>query len=293
VNLHHIRYFIKLAQLEHYTKAAEALMITQPTLSQAIASLEEQLGVRLFEKEGRNIVLTKYGKVFLEYMQSAIEVFDNGVKVLQKTGVGEGRIDLGFLQTLGLDLVPELTQAFLAKHPEKDIKFRFYTGVTTEIIQALKDKKYDIGLCSKLEKEPELEFFPIARQELVVIVPKNHPLAEKDTIDLRETIPYPQIAFSKSSGLRPIVDGLFEKIGASYKIAYEVEVDQVIAGLVAKNFGIAVIPNMPILNYIDVKPLTITYPSFERMFYLAVLKNKYLAPVVKEFKDFVIEHAKI
>lgn len=293
MNLHHIRYFIKLAQLEHYTKAAEALMITQPTLSQAIASLEEQLGVRLFEKEGRNIVLTKYGKVFLEYMQSAIEVFDNGVKVLQKTGVGEGRIDLGFLQTLGLDLVPELTQAFLAKHPGKDIKFRFYTGVTTEVIQALKDKKYDIGLCSKLEKEPELEFFPIARQELVVIVPKNHPLAEKDTIDLRETIPYPQIAFSKSSGLRPIVDGLFEKIGASYKIAYEVEVDQVIAGLVAKNFGIAVIPNMPILNYIDVKPLTITYPSFERMFYLAVLKNKYLAPVVKEFKDFVIEHAKI
>lgn len=64
MNLYHLRYFITLAHLEHYTKAAEKLMITQPSLSSAISSLEKELGVSLFEKEGRNVVLTKCGKMF-------------------------------------------------------------------------------------------------------------------------------------------------------------------------------------------------------------------------------------
>ena len=64
LNLYHLRYFVTLAHLEHYTKAAEELMITQPSLSHAISLLEKELGVSLFEKEGRNIVLTKYGKMF-------------------------------------------------------------------------------------------------------------------------------------------------------------------------------------------------------------------------------------
>lgn len=100
MNLHHIRYFIKLAQIQHYTKTAEDLMITQPTLSQAIATLEDELGVRLFEKEGRNIVLTKYGNLFLDYVQASMEIFDKGVNTLKRTSIGEGRIDLAFLQSL-------------------------------------------------------------------------------------------------------------------------------------------------------------------------------------------------
>ena len=66
MNLYHLRYFVTLAHLEHYTKAAENLSITQPSLSHAISLLENELGVALFEKEGRNIVLTKYGKIFLK-----------------------------------------------------------------------------------------------------------------------------------------------------------------------------------------------------------------------------------
>lgn len=268
-------------------------MITQPTLSQAISSLEEEIGVRLFEKEGRNVVLTKYGKIFLNYMQASMEIFDSGVTTLKKTSRGEGRIDIAFLDTLGINLVPDISSNFIKRCPDKDIQFHFHTGVTADVIQGLKDKKYDIGICSKIDKETSIEFIPIAQQDLVVIVPKDHPLAEKETIDLRETIPYPQIAFSETSGLRPVVDGLFHKIKEPYKIAYEIEVDQVIAGLVAKNFGIAVIPNMPILNFIDVKVLPITYPSFERLFYLAVMKDKYQAPAVHAFKNFVLEHPEL
>ena len=77
----------------------------------------------------------------------------------------------------------------------------------------LKEKKYDLGFCSKLDNEPLIEFIPVARQELVVIVPLDHPLAVKDEVRLEDTIPYKQIIFKKRSGLRQIIDGLFECIG--------------------------------------------------------------------------------
>ena len=72
MNLYHLRYFVTLAHLEHYTKAADVLAITQPSLSHAISSLEEELGVKLFEKNGRNVSLTKYGKSFLEDVEQTL-----------------------------------------------------------------------------------------------------------------------------------------------------------------------------------------------------------------------------
>ena len=294
MNLYHLRYFVTLAHLEHYTKAAEELMITQPSLSHAISLLEKELGVLLFEKEGRNIVLTKYGRIFLADVTNSLEILDSGIKTFKMISNGEGRIDFAFLRTLGTDLVPQITRDFLQTHQEKSIQFHFHNGATTaDIIQGLKDREYDLAFCSKIEKEQSIEFTPISKEELVLIVPIDHPLAVKETINLIETIPYPQIFFSQKSGLRPIIDDLFKQIGEQPKIAYEVEEDQVIAGLVAKNFGIAVSPNMPILNSMNLKVIKIASPSFERIFYLAVMKDRYLAPVVQEFKNFVIKHAQI
>ena len=97
MNLYHLRYFVTLAHLEHYTKAAENLSITQPSLSHAISLLENELGVALFEKEGRNIVLTKYGKIFLKDVEKSLEILDSSVKSLKITGTGEGQIDLEHL----------------------------------------------------------------------------------------------------------------------------------------------------------------------------------------------------
>ncbi len=293
VNLYHLRYFVTLAHLEHYTKASEKLMITQPSLSYAISCLEKELGVNLFEKDGRNVVLTKCGRLFLDDVEKSLEILDYSVKNLRMTSTGEGRIDIAFLRTLGTEYIPDITYNFLEMNKGKTIEFHFHTGVTLDLIQGLKDKRYDLAFCSMVDKEPDIEFTRIAKQDLVLLVPKNHPLAVKDSIDLRETLTYPQIVFTKKSGLRSVIDHIFEKIGEQPKIAYEVEEDQVIAGLVSKNFGIAVCPNMPILNSMDVKAIEIISPKWERNFYLAVMKDKYLPPVVENFKRFVIKQADI
>lgn len=83
MNLNHLQYFRVLARLEHYTQAAKELSITQPSLSHAISSLENDLNTYLFEKEGRNIKLTKYGRFFLEYVENALNELEIGEKNLK------------------------------------------------------------------------------------------------------------------------------------------------------------------------------------------------------------------
>ena len=213
MNLYHLRYFVTLAHWEHYTKAAAELSITQPSLSHAISSLEQELGVNLFEKEGRNIVLTKYGRLFLADVEKSMEILEAGIKTLKSAGIGEGTIDLGFLRTLGTDVVPGFISGYQKEYADRNVNFNLNTGVTEDLLNGLKNKKYDLVLCSKMPKEPSIEFIPVAQQKLVLIVPINHPLAIRNSITLTETLQYPQIIFSKRSGLRPIIDELFEVAG--------------------------------------------------------------------------------
>ncbi|EQH34488.1 bacterial regulatory helix-turn-helix, lysR family protein [Clostridioides difficile DA00238] len=148
-----------MAHLEHYTKAAENLSITQPSLSHAISLLENELGVALFEKEGRNIVLTKYGKIFLKDVEKSLEILDSSVKSLKITGTGEGQIDLAFLRTLGTDFIPDIVHKFLKSNPAKSIDFKFHTGVTTDIIQVLKKENMILHFVRNLKKKRELNLY--------------------------------------------------------------------------------------------------------------------------------------
>ena len=102
-----------------------------------------------------------------------------------------------------------------------------------------------------------LSCVPVAGQQLVLIVSKDHPLARYEEADLEQTLSYPYIYFSPGSGVRYDIDLLFEKIGKRPRIAYETEEDQVIAGLTAKNFGISIVPEMDLLDHLDIKKIKI------------------------------------
>ena len=175
------------------------------------------------------------------------------------------------------------------RYPDYDIEFHFTVGTTGEIIDGLKDDKYDIVFSSYKDGEQDIDFKKIANQKLVLAVPMDHPLSIKDSVDLRDTIEYPQIYFEKGSGLRPVIDQMFEEIGQFPKVSFEMEEDSSMAGLVAQGFGIAVMPDIPILRSLSVKTLDIYNPPYERAVYLATLKQRYLSPVAKAFIRFVIE----
>ncbi len=289
MNLLHLRYFVELAGTQHYTRAAEALCITQPTLSHAISQLEFELGLPLFEKQGRNVRLTHNGEQFLEYARKALDTIDEGVDLMQSIGRGEGIIRLGLLRTLGIDFIPSLTAEFLRLQTGKNIRFTFHTGVTGELLNGLANRQYDLVFASRPSDEWGFSAVPVNKQDLVLIVPKGHPLADRQMIDLTETLPYPQVSFAKGSGLRDVVMRLYAKIDAVPNIAYETEEDQVVAGLVAQGFGIAIVPYMEMLFRLNVKILPIVHPTWERHFYMISDEKAFQAPAVQKFYRFVLD----
>ena len=288
MNLDYLRYFVKLAEVQHYTKAAEQLCITQPSLSHAIHQLETELGVPLFEKSGRNTVLTRFGEEFLDCSRRTLATLEQGITSLRHSAQGEGLIRLGFLRVLGVDYIPKAAARFLEANPGKNIRFEFHTERTQALLEGLLSQNYDLVFCSKPSPRLHVTAVPVTRQDLVLIVPKNHPLSDRHSIDLAEALPYPQVCFTRSSGLRALTDSLFVQVGGSPKIAYETEEDQVIAGLVAQGFGIAVVPYMDLLLKLNLSILQISTPPYKREFFVVNNNDALLSPAARNFRQFVL-----
>ncbi len=111
-------------------------------------------------------------------------------------------------------------------------------AISQPLLSALREGIYDMVFCTRLEQEISIDFFPVAHQDLVLIVPKGHPLSGLASVDLSASLVYPHICFTPDSDLRSVVDQLFKKIGRFPEIAYEIQEDEVIAGLVAQKSGI-------------------------------------------------------
>ncbi|MDO5406798.1 MAG: LysR family transcriptional regulator [Eubacteriales bacterium] len=287
MNLTHLKYFVVLAHTHHYTRAAEQLYITQPSLSHAIARLEEELGVPLFEKTGKNTELTAFGQQFLSCAESALKTLDDGTEMLQRGARGEGLIRLGFIRPLGVQFIPRLAEQFLKANPDREIHFTFQTEVTQKLIEELTSHHYDLVFSSRPQIESGLTSVPVRREKMVLIVPRQHPLAMYDSVDLEATLPYPYVYFAESSGLRYEVEKLFNQIGKRPQIAYETVEDEVAAGLVARNFGITVLPEIEILSSLDVKIIEIAHPIQTRDIYMVSNDRIFMPKVVQDFRDFV------
>ena len=279
MNLDHLRYFVKLAEVRHYTRAAEQLCISQPSLSHAINQLESELGVPLFERTGRNTTLTRFGEEFLECAQRSLGALDVGIDSLQRSAKGEGIVRLGFLRTLGVEYIPKLTADFLAADPDCGIQFSFHSGLSGGLIDGLLQRKFDLVFCSEPDPSLGLAAVPVMSQELVMIVPKNHPLADRKSVDLADTLEYPAVFFAEGSGLRKVIDRMYEQVGG------------VIAGLVAAGFGAAVVPYMDMLQKLDVSLLNISSPPYRRDFFMVQDDSVFLPPAAQRFRSFVLGRA--
>ena len=249
------------------------LYFTAAVRAFAISQLEQELGVQLFERKGRSSSLTSAGEQFLTYVNKSLAILDNGISAMEHISRGEGCIRLGFIRPLGTQFIPGLAADFLKTQNSVDICFEFHTDSSQPLLTALREGIYDMVFCTRMDQETSIDFFPVAHQDLVLIVPKGHPLSGLDSVDLSASLAYPHICFTPDSGLRSVVDQLFQKIGQSPEIAYEIQEDQVIAGLVAQNFGIAVVPYMDELPRMNLDIIQISRPLWERNFYLATLKN--------------------
>lgn len=291
MNLKQLQYFVKLAETEHYRKAAEELYITEPSLNRAIREMEKELGIQMFEKRGRNIFLNKYGRIFLPYITRSLQELEKGIQIMKAyTRPDQGNITLGFVYTMGYLTVPEMITQFQGIADNKDISFDFKQGTTTSLIRALKEETLDIVFCSAVENEPDVLFYPIAEEELVVVVPKGHPLSNRASVSLKELEPYPFISFTPSSGLYKKITGLLEDADCHPRVVCHIEEDNAMAGFVAMGYGVAIVPNFYTLQYYSLDRIPIADPIEARYLFMAVNRQANLLPVVERFRNFVLAH---
>ena len=124
-----------------------------------------------------------------------------------------------------------------------------------------------------------------------MIVPKNHPLADRKSVDLADTLEYPAVFFAEGSGLRKVIDRMYEQVGGVPCSYIETEEDEVIAGLVAAGFGAAVVPYMDMLQKLDVSLLKISSPPYRRDFFMVQDDSVFLPPAAQRFRSFVLGRA--
>lgn len=288
MNLNQLYYFRKLAELEHYTKAAKELYITQPSLSDSISQLEQELGVPLFQREGRRIKITKYGKDFYHYVCACLHQLEIGISNAKEfSGEVGGTIDIGCIPTLIGDFLPNAISGYNAEKNSK-AKFNVYHGMTLSVIEGVKNGTYDLGFCSKVDYEPCLAFVPILSQEIILIVNKDHPLANTSYLELNQAvIQYPSVTYRESL---PIGKAVRKLLTCSTKnISFSFDDEITIGGYVCQNSVVAIVADTPFLRQFNcLHYIRTDAPKDARLVYMVYNKENYISAAVETFADYIV-----
>lgn len=290
MNLQQLEYFKIIAETKNFTTASNILLVTQPALSKAISKLEEELNVPLFEREGRNIKITKFGEVFLKYAESALNDIERGIEKIQDMKKNNDRvISVSSTCCIGATFMPFLISNFLNNNMQ--IKFNFNNQTTVEILKDLKYGKIDFGFFDNIDSisnYPEIEVILVKKEEYVLIVPKNHHLANKEDVYLKDLKEENFIVYNSKDNEKKI--SYAELIGYNPKISVEPTEASMLAGLVSAGAGIAIVINTPMININKISKLKIKDEIGYKNIYMGWNKEGYISKSADEFKDYIIEN---
>ena len=288
MNLQQLEYFKVIAQTKSFTTASSLLAVTQPALSKAISKLEEELDVSLFEREGRNIKITKFGLEFLKYADSALNEIERGKEKLHDMKKsGETAISISATYCIGATFVPFLISNFFQNNLQ--VKFNINNQATQEILRDLKNGKIDFGFYSNIEdanKYTEIESILVKKEDYVLIVPKNHYLSNKEEVSLKDLKDEYFIVYNDKSCDKKI--SYSELMGYTPKISAEPDEASILAGLVAAGAGIAIVLNTPMINTSKISTIKIKDDIGYKSIYMGFNKDVDISKIKKEFKEYVI-----
>lgn len=272
MNLRHLEFFVELAHTEHMAKAAENLGITQPSLSYAISSIEKELGVPLFEKDGRNIKLSKYGKIYLRYVKAGLADFSKGnTYISELVDTNSGTVRFGF-SSAAREIAPVLVSAFKHENPEQHLNFYFEQDVTSVIIQKLLSEKVDLAIVANPDDLESVNLTHLFDQKLYLAVSINSPLAKQDKISVNDLASYPLITYPHINCLRQNIDTFFERAGIEPNISMVLADTALIMNFVNSDFGVAIVPKSNLINQKEIKFLEIDSKAAINPVYVATKK---------------------
>lgn len=290
MTLNQIYYFQTVARYENYRKAAEELYISQPSLSRSIASLESELGVLLFEKNGRGVNLTKGGKLFLEYADRIIdecEIAKNKMKEMASDG---GKIDIGYVFPLASHYIPHNVRDFLNKKENKNVTFNFFQNHTSAIAKKVRSGELDVGFGGYIDKE-EFEFFPVLSEEMVLITPIGHELESHKKVSIQELRNYPVIGYDRESWLGNYTKQLYRRLAFAPNIVVECPDEHSIVALVSEDFGIALVPAIEEINENRVNIHRFDDIELMHHTFMFWMRDRYQLPAVERFIEYMKQKA--
>lgn len=234
-------WFVTLAELENVSAAAAELHATQPTLSRQLGRLERDLGVTLFDRRGKRLVLNAAGQIYLRHVRRAVAEIDEArYELAELMNPVEGRIDLGFLHSFGIWLVPELIRQF--RQESSEVGFGLAQGAAEEILQRVLAGESVLAIVSPRPSNTDVGWVPIMRQHLGVALPDGHRLAHRERVTIADVREENFIAMETGFGMRRILEELCAAEDFHPKITFESTELATVAGLVAAGLGVAVMP---------------------------------------------------
>ncbi len=251
----HLRYFLAVAEELHFRKAAEKLYISQPGLSRQIKQMEDDLGIKMFERHNRKVQLTAVGKYLQSELSNNLKNLDdifNHAKLLND-GI-DGNLKFGYVGSAMQEVIPKILPQFRKKHP--NIIFNLNEMDNRTQIEALLNREIDIGFV-RLERVPHgLEIKPIFEDTFSLVLPKSHPISESNFKELNQLKNESFILFDRSyseSYFEKVMQ-IFDHSGFIPLISHNTVNASSIYRLVENNFGVSIVPTTLKLGYdMDIK----------------------------------------
>ena len=244
MELRQIRSFLSIAQTLHFGQTADLIHLSQPALSLQIRALEEEVGVRLLERDRRKTTLTAAGAAFRDDATAALLRIEQAVRSARMAADGKlGLLRIGFISTAGNEMVPDIVRGFRESNPK--VEFSLRNILTIDQIQMLDSGSLDIGfLRLPIGEHPELEVVAIHREPFVVVVPRSHKLAKRRKVRLRELSGQEFVMYERAyaPAFYDLLFGMLRDAGVVPNILQTAGQMPTLISLVDAGMGISVLP---------------------------------------------------
>jgi len=293
IDFRHLESFCRVADLKSFSKAADDLFLTQPTVSGHILSLEQSLSLRLFDRASREVRLTKSGEVFQEYASKILSLRKDLLNALSEFSQGiRGELSLGASTIPGEYLLPKLMGDFKREHPHFMISLKI--ADTKEVIQYVLQDHVEFGIIGAKLSHPSLHYEKYEEDEIIVVGPSDHPLTRKKRVNLDELLKEPWIIREEGSGTRIAVEKALRRKAKSLKqfnVVIEMGSTSSVKEGVKAKLGLAFISGRATegevrqgsFSRIDVEG----FEPISRQIYIVSHRRRTLSPMGMEFLRFL------
>src|SRR4030095_1773343 len=282
LNFRHLQAFITVARLNSFTRAAKVLNLSQPALTKQVGQLEETLGIRLFDRDTRTVVLTQIGKeispVISQLLREVEGVLFDAREVAAKN---RGIVRVAALPSLCSTILPSAVARFREIHPGISVALR--DVVAERVLSLVRAEEVDFGVGTLLGRDTDVRFSNLLTDRMVAGLPAGHPLEQRKTVTLRPLVRYPLVLMASGSSVRTLLDEAFASIGQLIKPAYEATYMSTTAAMVQAGLGVTILPSTAVKELAGLVTRPISQLAITRELGILDKAGRSLSPAAESF----------